>query len=247
MKWFEQSDFWELTFPFMFPETRIDKAEQDIPSVLNLSGINEGHILDLCCGPGRFSVPLARMGFSVTGVDSTAFLLDIARNRALLEEIDVELIHEDMRVFRRPGVYDLALNMFTSFGYFEEHSDNMKVLLNLNESLRRDGVLVIEIMGKETLASIFHPVTVEETDEGLLLIQRHRIVDGWNRIENDWLLIENERILGRWKFSHWIYSATELKSMLEEAGFSNVEIYGNLEGGPYDSESGRLIAVATSG
>lgn len=247
MEWFEKSDFWELTYPFMFPETRIDKAEQDVLSVLNLSGINEGHILDLCCGPGRFSVPLARMGFSVTGVDSTAFLLDIARNRASVEEVEIELVHEDMRVFCRPGAYDLALSMFTSFGYFKEHSDNMKVLVNLNESLRQDGKLVIEIMGKETLASIFHPVTDEETDEGLLLIQRHRIDDGWNRIGNDWLLIENEKILGRWKFSHWIYSATELKRMLEEAGFSNVDIYGNLEGGPYNSESGRLIAVATSG
>jgi len=47
----------------------------------------------------------------------------------------------------------------------------------------------METIGKETLASIFNQVTDEETDEGLLLIQRHRIEDGWNRIENDWLLI----------------------------------------------------------
>lgn len=247
MKWFENIDFWKLTYPFMFPETRIEKAEDDVLSVLRLSGIETGDILDICCGPGRFSIPLARMGYSVTGVDSTGFLLDIAMNRASLENLEVEWIKEDMRKFLRPRSYDLVLNMFTSFGYFQDHSDNMKVLANVNESLRQGGKFVIEIMGKETLASIFHSITDVETDEGLLLIQRHRIEDGWNRIENDWMIIDNDRVLGRWKFSHWVYSATELKDMLQKAGFSNIEVYGNIEGTPYDSESGRLIALATAG
>lgn len=244
MEWFEQNDFWELTYPFMFPEARIEKAEEDALSIPQLSGIETGDVLDLCCGPGRFSIPLARMGFNVTGVDAIEYLLNIAKNRASLENVEVEWIEEDMRRFRRPGSYDLVLNMFTSFGYFLNHSDNMKVLKNVNESLRHGGKFVIEIMGKETLASIFHSVTDDETDEGLLLIQRHSIDNGWNRINNDWLLIKNDIIVSRWKFSHWIYSATELKIMLEEAGFSSIEVYGNLKGLPYNSDSGRLIAVA---
>ena len=247
MEWFEHGDFWELTYPFMFPETRIEKAEEDILSILKLAALEEGDVLDLCCGPGRFAIPLARMGYNVTGVDVTDFLLNIAANRASLENVEVELVNEDMRRFHRPGSYDLVLNMFTSFGYFQDHSDNMRVLENINESLRQGGKFVLEIMGKETLASIFHPVTDEETDEGVLLIQRHRIAAGWNRIENDWMLIDNDNLLGRWKFSHWVYCATELKNMLLDAGFSTVEVYGDLEGAPYNSESGRLIALSTSG
>jgi hypothetical protein len=53
-------------------------------------------------------------------------------------------------------------------------------------------------------------------------------------------------ILGRWEFSHWVYSAAELSCMLKEVGFSSVDIYGSLEGAPYNSESTRLIAVATA-
>ncbi|RKZ08776.1 SAM-dependent methyltransferase [Candidatus Fermentibacteria bacterium] len=247
MEWFEKSDFWELTYPFMFPETRIEKAEEDALSLLKLAGFEKGDVLDLCCGPGRFAIPLARMGFNVTGVDITGFLLDIAKYRASLENVEIEWIKEDMRRFRRSGSYDLIFNMFTSFGYFKDHSDNMQVLENVNESLRQGGKFVMETMGKETLASIFHQVTDEETDEGLLLIQRHRIEDGWNRIENDWLLIDDESVLGRWKFSHWIYSAAEIRNMLLDAGFSNVEVYGDPEGAPYNSESGRLITLSTSG
>ncbi|MEN8208588.1 MAG: methyltransferase domain-containing protein [Candidatus Fermentibacteria bacterium] len=246
MEWYEQSDFWELTYPFMFPETRIDKAEHDTLSMLGLTGIDNGDVLDLCCGPGRFAIPIARMGYNVTGVDATEYLLNIARNRASLESVSVEWVKEDMRAFRRPGSYDLAISMFTSFGYFNNHNDNMKVLENVRDSLRPGGKFVLEIMGKETLASIFHTVTDEETGDGLLLIQRHRIEDGWNRIENDWLLIDNESVLGRWKFSHWLYSAAELKNMLQEAGFLTTRIFGDLEGAAYDSESVRLIAVSSS-
>jgi SAM-dependent methyltransferase len=246
MEWFKKSDFWELTYPFMFPETRIQKAEEDVHTALQLCGITGGDVLDLCCGPGRFSIPLARMGFNVTGVDATDFLLSIARRRASLENVRVEFLKDDMRNFSRPGSFDLILNMFTSFGYFADHSDNLKALSNICESLRKDGKFLIEIMGKETLASIFNTVTDNETDDGLLLIQRHRISDGWNRIENDWLLIDEKTVIGRWKFTHWVYSATELAAMMKEAGFLNVEIYGDLEGSPYNSESGRLIAVATA-
>jgi len=246
VEWFENTEFWELTYPFMFPETRIEKAEEDILSILQLTGRNECDVLDLCCGPGRFSIPLARMGFNVTGVDSTHFLLSIAGNRASIEGVHIEWIEEDMRRFKKQDSFDLALNMFTSFGYFTEHSDNMKVLSNVRDSLRGNGRFVLEVMGKETLASIFHSVTDEENEEGQLLIQRHRIIDDWSRIENDWLLIENDDIIARWNFSHWVYSASELTDMLLKAGFLNVDIYGSLDGAEYDSNSSRLIAVATA-
>ncbi len=247
MDWFLRSDFWELTYPLMFPSTRIEKAEIDLAAVLRLSGVHEGSVLDLCCGPGRFSIPLARMGFSVTAVDSTEFLMDIARNRASIEKLDIEWVHSDMRDFLRPSSFDLVMNMFTSFGYCREHSENMKVLRNSRESLKPGGRMLMEIMGKEVLASIFRPVTCEETDDGHLLVQRHSISSDWSRIQNDWLLFHDDSLLGRWKFSHWIYSGIELRNMLLEAGFAEVDLYGDLEGGPYDSEAARLVAVATAG
>jgi SAM-dependent methyltransferase len=247
MDWYLRSDFWELTYPLMFPSTRIEKAEDEVTSVLRLAGVHEGSVLDLCCGPGRFSIPLARMGFSVTAVDSTEFLMDIARNRASIEGLDVDWVHSDMRDFIRPSAYDLVINMFTSFGYFQDHCENMKVLKNARTSLRPGGRMVIETMGKEVLASIFRTVTCDETDEGHMLVQRHSINSDWSRIENDWILLEDDRLLGRWKFSHWIYSGVELRNMLLGSGFSEVEIYGDLEGSPYDSDAGRLVALATAG
>jgi len=246
-EWFEDESFWSGLYPHMFPQSRMEKAEVDADHIIALTGVSGGRLLDLCCGPGRFSTAFARRGFMVTGVDSTDCLLRTARSRAQAEDISVEWVSMDMRSFRRKGYFHLAINMFTSFGYFSSHSDNLRVLLNLRESLRPGGTVLLEMMGKEVLASIFSPVTLTEVGDGNMLVQKHSVEDGWRRIVNDWILLSEDGVERRWRFSHWVYSASELESMLLEAGFGNISFYGDLEGSPYDTTAGRLVAVASAG
>ncbi len=246
MEWFEDEKFWSDLYPFMFPDKRIEKAEKDSDLLMELTGIKEGKVLDLCCGPGRFSIAMARRGFTVTGVDRTEYLLEMARRRAYLEDLSIEWVLEDMRSFVRPDSFDLTMCMFTSFGYFEKHDDNMKVLNNVRDSLRQDGILILELMGKEVLASIFSPISTDELEDGTLLVQKHRIEDGWRKIHNEWLIIEDDRVKNRWEFSHWVYSAAEMEEMLKAAGFSVKQFYGSINGTPYDSEATRLIIIAAA-
>lgn len=122
----------------------------------------------------------------------------------------------------------------------------MKVLHNVRNSLKQDGILILELMGKEVLASIFSPISTYELEDGTLLVQKHRIEDGWRKIHNEWLIIENDRVKNRWRFSHWVYSAAELEDMLQTAGFSVQNVYGSINGIPYDSEADRLVIVAVA-
>lgn len=247
MKWYEDPMFWDLTYPFLFPDSRMERAEEQADAVLDLAGVSTGSLLDLCCGPGRFSIAMARRGLHVTGVDRTAALLDTARNLAGINGLNVDWVLSDMREFVRPGSYDLALSMFTSFGYFDSHDDNLKVLRNLHESLRPGGRLLMEVMGKEVLARVFRPVSTDQLEDGTLLIQRHFIEHGWGRISNDWILIRDESVQGRFRFSHWVYSATELETMLLEAGFAFVSLFGDLDGSPYDNSARELVVLAARG
>lgn len=118
-EWFDDDSFWRAFYPFMFPENRIADADGHMKKALILTKPPARTALDLCCGPGRCSIALAKRGFSVTGVDRTKYLLDKARARARAASVRIEWVQEDMRDFVRPGSFALVLSMFTSFGYFD--------------------------------------------------------------------------------------------------------------------------------
>jgi len=81
-------------------------------------------VLDLACGRGRISIPLARHGCRVTGVDLSPNSLELARRDAAAGGVMLELIESDMRKIDFDPEFDVVINLFTSFGYFQDHSDN---------------------------------------------------------------------------------------------------------------------------
>ena len=74
-EWFEDESFWSEMYPFMFPEERFHLADEQIDKALALVDYQGGDVLDLCCGPGRHSLALAKRGIRVTAVDRSEFLL----------------------------------------------------------------------------------------------------------------------------------------------------------------------------
>jgi SAM-dependent methyltransferase len=242
-EWFDDDAFWEELFPFMFPEKKFSDAEEQAEALLALANAQGRRVLDLCCGPGRFTVALARRGFQVTGVDRTAFLLGKAKAGAKTAKVDVEFVQSDMRDFVRPGAFDLALSMFTSFGYFDDKGEDLIVLQHIHTSLAEGGRFVLDTMGKERLARVFQPTTSTELDDGMLLIQRHGIFDDWTRVRNEWILIRDGWTKS-FTFHHTVYSGEELRALMLRAGFSEVKLYGDFDGSEYGINCTRLVAVA---
>jgi SAM-dependent methyltransferase len=183
------------------------------------------------------------LGFQVTGVDRTAFLLDKAVQRSAVEDIDVEWIRSDMRDFVRPSAYDLALSLFTSFGFFWDDAENQRVLENLFESLGPRGTLVVDVAGKEVIAKIFEPTSSHDV-EGSVVVQRRRVIDNWSRMSNEWMWIQDTGVRS-FRFEHWIYSGRELEQMLRRVGFEEVRLFGDFLGRPYDANAQRLVVVGT--
>jgi SAM-dependent methyltransferase len=242
-EWFDDDSFWSDLYPFLFTKERLAAGDEHVEKALGLARPRGRKALDLACGPGRCSIALARRGFTVTGVDRTKLLLDRARRRARRAGVPVEWVRADMRDFVREEAFDLALSMFTSFGYFDEKEEDLQVLRNVLSSLRPGGVFFMELVGKESLAGVFQPTTMDTLPDGSRLVQGHEIVDDWTRIRNEWVLIRKGRTK-TFRFHHTIYSGQELKDRLLAAGFERVRLYGSLEGHPYGRGSDRLVAVA---
>jgi SAM-dependent methyltransferase len=244
MEWFENDDFWRELYPYMFPPERFAAAAGDVAKILALTGFTGRAVLDLCCGPGRHAVEFARRGHRVTGVDRSAFLLAHARERSEEAGVSIEWVAEDMRRFRRPASFDLACNVFTSFGYFESEEEDLRVLRNVYDSLTGEGIFLMEMVGKERVARIWQNAICTDYPDGTVLLQRPQVRDDWCRIHNEWTLIKEGRTQ-TFGFEHAIYSGRELKERLLAAGFRQVKLFGNLEGAPYGLDAARLIAVAT--
>lgn len=241
-EWFDDDIFWQEFYPFMFPEQRFAQTSEQIQKVLTLTNPIGKTALDLCCGPGRCSIALAQAGFQVTGVDRTKYLMDKARTKARAAKVKVEWIEMDMRDFVRADAFDLALSMFTSFGYFDDKSEDQQVLSNILTSLKPGGECLIDVLGKECVAKNLQSTSSEMLPDGTKLIQRREIFDGWTRVQNEWILIKKGRAKS-FQFHHTIYSGQELKDRMEQAGFADVKLFGNLNGDAYDPEAQRLIAI----
>jgi SAM-dependent methyltransferase len=243
MEWFESEDFWRDFYPYMFPPERFLAAPDEVGRIVALTQCARGSLLDLCCGPGRHAVEFARCGFQVTGVDRSPFLLERARERASEAGVPIAWVMEDMRSFVRPATFDLACNLFTSFGYFKEEQDNLQVLRNIHQSLKENGVLVLEVVGKERLARTWQNAICSELADGSLVVQRPQLRDDWSRVYSEWILLKNGNARS-FSFEHTIYSGRELKDRLLSCGFGQVQLFGDLKGSPYNLEATRLVAVA---
>lgn len=241
--WFDSESFWTALFPFMFPQTSFDAAAENVPKLIAMTGIAGGRVLDLACGPGRYAIPLAKSGYSVTGVDRTRFLLDKAREGACRAAVEVEWIEADMRDFVRPAAFELAINVFTSFGYFDEPAENLRVLENVWQSVKPGGAFVLDVLGKECLAARFQPTRSEAGADGALLVCRQAVADDWSRIEAEWILIRDGRA-STFRLRHWLYSGREIRELLAAAGFADITLFGSFDGDPYDHQAQRLIALA---
>jgi len=239
--WFENESFWREGYRFMFSDDAFRVATDQVEQIVALTGVSLGRVLDLCCGPGRHAVPLALKGFHVTAVDASPFLLGKAQEHANRFNVEIDFAHADMRAFRRPDAFDLAVSMSSSFGYFAHRADDRQVAANLHDSLGSGGVALIDVMSKE-LTGRFKDTWITEA-ENVMRVERHEIIDNWTRIKSEWILIRDGSVQ-RFEYCVRIYSGQELSDLLRDVGFGDVVLYGDLDGRSYGPSAKRLLAVA---
>jgi SAM-dependent methyltransferase len=241
--WHERDAFWEKAEPWLFANWRLSDGPEEVEHIERLLAIKPGsHILDLCCGVGRHALELARRGFRVTGVDRTQAYLDRAAEQAREEGLQAEFIRDDMREFCRPDTFDAIVNLWTSFGYFDDPQEDQRVAQNMYRSLKTGGVLFQEMLGKEVVALTFRKRDWKE-DSGILVLKEVTLSRNWSWITNRWIMITDE---GRSEYdvSQRLYSAAELTSLLEAYHFRDITVYGDFDGRPYDHKAKRLISIA---
>lgn len=227
----------------MFTPERWAEVPAVADGVIRFSQVSAtASILDLCCGTGRLTLEFARRGYGCTGVDITPSYVGAARESADDEALEVEWVLQDVRTFVRPSAYDLALNLYISFGYFDDPAEDLLFVRNAFASLRSPGTFIIETLGKEVAVRDFTDGEWFER-EGFTVLTEYQVADSWGALKNRWILIKDGQRIEK-TFLQRLYSATELRALLFQGGFGKVELYGDWDGRPYDRDARILIAVA---
>ena len=198
-------------------------------------------VLDLACGFGRIANRLALFGHRVTGVEYLPGFLEIARREAALNELEVEYIQGDMRVVDFPPQFDRAVMMFNSFGYFTDE-ENLLVLKKIAAALKPGGLLGFDIASRDGLLNDFHAHYVSEKEDNLL-INRFSFDVRTGRLRNDRIVIRDGQRRDR-PFSIRLYSVTEMRALLAQAGLTLETVYAEWDASPLELSSPSMVVIA---
>jgi SAM-dependent methyltransferase len=232
-------DWWETFFDEDYVEAwtaaeSFQRTADQAEAIERLLDPSPGaEILDVPCGFGRIAKPLHDRGYRVMGIDASDAQLRLAQER----NPGPTYLHRDMR--RPPvGPYDAVINFFSSFGYFEERSDDIAALEAWFRVLRHGGVLLMELMHRDGVAHLYDP-----DDKP---VEHGRIREAGR---TDWITGVRDATVTYGSISKSfrirLYTATELVGELKRIGFSTVEVWGDLDGVTPLSPATRLVIRAT--
>lgn len=201
-----------------------------------------GRVLDLCCGAGRHSRTLAAAGLRVLGVDLSLALL----RRARAEAPGIPVLRADMRALPLAGAsLDGAVNLFTSFGYFESDAENARALNEVARVLRPGGRFVIDFLNLPRTLANLQPHN--ERTSGNDRIVEHRRYDAIRRrLVKDVTVYKNDgAVRKRLVESVRAFAPDELIALLEQSGLRVLERCGDLAGAVFSgTDSPRCVLVA---
>jgi len=207
---------------------------QAITKILRKHGIIKGRLLEIASGNGRICIPMAKKGYSVTGIDVGSLYIDDARKRAAKNRVKVDFTCGDMRRLDRlvRGKFDVVLSVWTSIGYYDKRTDE-RLFRTVARHMKKGALfLVVNTMSQEYLLQHYCTNMFNETDKYVVLHSGNAF-DHFHSIDNEkWVFYEKKgkdlRYIDEFTMNLRIYSLAEIVEMAEKARLTFVDAYDSL-------------------
>lgn len=217
---------------------------QQVDFIVEKTGVSPGaRVLDACCGYGRHSIELARRGYDVVGIDCIESYLAEGRKRAAAEGVKVQFVPMDVRQLSFEPKFDLVINMWNSFGYFDDET-NASIMRRFQASLVKGGKLYLDIVNRDWVVRNFAARGWWRVDRNMMVLEERSFDLATSVNHCTWRFVEDGRLSDA-VVDIRVYSCHELHALLSECGFKQVETFGDLEGGPVTLESQAMQVAAT--
>lgn len=221
-----------------------------LPSILKKFGAEPRAVLDLACGEGSFAVAMAGRGYAVTGVDCSADMLRLARERATEADHWIEFLEQDMRALSLDGRFDLVTCWFDSLNYLLKMDDLKACYSAVHEALKPGGLFIFDMNTVYGLGVLWQRRPCEICQDTGELFEVHRKaydfesniatmrVTGFIKTGETWIRVDEEH-------QERGYTLGEIHSGLRACGFEVAATWDNPEDmSDPRPESGRIWIVA---
>jgi SAM-dependent methyltransferase len=197
------------------------------------------YILDLACGKGRHAIAMQKKGYRVTGLDlSPNSIAEAIKN---CPGHETEFYVHDMRIPFRIRYYDLVVNLFTSFGYFEGNSDEIKTLKAMRMALKPGGLIIMDY---------FNALKVIPSLPRKGELKKNNILFQWTTERQGDFVVKSIEVTEHEKNFRFIEKVRliqpeEFHRLLMNAGLKITRTFGDYQLGDFHSEnSDRFIFIA---
>ncbi|GEB31408.1 class I SAM-dependent methyltransferase [Brevibacillus parabrevis] len=239
-EWFERS--FREDYVLVYQHRDDSAADEEIANLLERLPVKDtGRVLDLCCGSGRHSRALVRRGYEVVGVDLSPVLLQLAEEQN--NDPRLSFARCDMRNIPYRDEFDIVVNLFTSFGYFSSDEENAQVIRNMAQALKTNGEVVIDYLNPAYVTSHLVPHSTKHVN-GMFIEEKRWIEDGVVK-KRIWITDDTDKEKREYLEQVRLFSVEQMIAMLEQAGFGQIQVFGNYQFEPYiASQSPRMIFYA---
>lgn len=210
----------------------------------------EAQILELCCGTGRLTLPIAKEGYRICGVDNTASMLEQAKLKAAEEGVDIEYVEADMRTFELNKTYDLIFIPFNSIHHLYTNEDLFQTFKNVKKHLKEGGLFLLDcfnpniqyiVEGEKGQDEIAAYTTEDGRDVVIKQQMRYEKATQINRIE--WHYFVNGTFDSVQNLDMRLYFPKELDAYLKWNGFAIKHKFGSFDEDVFNDDSEKQIFV----
>lgn len=212
---------------------------------------NKGaRILELCCGTGRLTIPIAQEGHNICGVDYTPSMLEQAKRKAIKAGLKIDFREADIRTLDLQEKFDLIFIPFNSIHHLYRNEDLFKTLECVKNHLREGGLFLLDcfnpniryiVESEKEQAVIAEYTTDDGRNVSIKQTMRYESTTQINRIE--WHYFINGEFHSVQNLDMRLFFPQELDSYLERAGFKVIHKFGCFEEEAFSDESEKQIYV----
>ncbi len=243
------ADWWATQFDAQYlreyqPLFTAERDRHEVARLVELLELPAGaRVLDCPCGQGRHAHLLAEAGFDVDGLDYSEELLEVARKRGTGPSL--RYTRGDMRKLpgRWTGRYDAVVNLFTSFGFFLDPADDVRVIREFARVLKPGGVLLWHGGSRDGVMARFLERDWWVSDDGTM-IGHERSFDPLSGVLTVLTTWEGKRTRGEREHRIRLYTATRLAELCAEAGLVVEQAFDGWRDRAMTRRSSEMLLVA---